>query len=128
MMFCKASRFRDYEIQSLVLATDNPKDQKNLGRGVRGFDDDYWDEVKSAVVLAGSIAKFGQNADLKRKLLATGNRELAEAAKMDRVWGIGFSAKDALSHRGQWGENRLGKALMEAREHLRLDNDADEER
>ncbi|CAF1199266.1 unnamed protein product [Didymodactylos carnosus] len=28
-------------------------------------------------------------------LLGTGNRKLVEASPMDRIWGIGFSAKDA---------------------------------
>lgn len=42
------------------------------------------------MVLAGNIEKFGQNAKLKGKLLATGDRLLVEAASRDRVWGIGM--------------------------------------
>ena len=87
-----------------------------------GFTDASWDEVKSAVVVAGTIAKFGQNPKLKGKLLATGDRLLVEAASRDRIWGIGYTAKHAMSYRQHWGENRLGKALMEAREYLRQED------
>lgn len=44
---------------------------------------------------------------------------IAEAASKDRVWGIGFTEKNAMANRADWGENRLGKALVAAREHLR---------
>ncbi|EJT73936.1 hypothetical protein, variant [Gaeumannomyces tritici R3-111a-1] len=119
MMYCKAARFGDRETQRLVMATDSPKEQKRLGRAVDGFDDGGWDEVKSAVVVAGNMAKFGQNAPLGRALLATGDRLLVEAASRDRVWGIGYTAKTAPHRRKHWGENRLGVALMEVRARLR---------
>jgi len=122
MMYCKAGRFHDRETQRQVLATKSPKEQKRLGRLTAGFTAATWDEVKSVVVVAGTIAKFGQNPHLKRKLLATGDRLLVEAASGDRVWGIGYTAKHAMSFRQHWGENRLGKALMEAREHLRQED------
>ena len=119
MMYCKAGRFHDKETQRRVLATTSPKEQKRLGKLTAGFTDASWDEVKSEVVVAGNIAKFGQNPKLEGKLLATGDRLLVEAASRDRIWGIGYKAKHAMSHRQHWGENRLGMALMEAREHLR---------
>ncbi|TVY55727.1 N-glycosidase [Lachnellula cervina] len=122
MMYCKAGRFHDKETQRRVLATTSPKEQKRLGKLTAGFTDASWDEVKSVVVLAGTIAKFGQNPHLKGKLLATGDRLLVEAASRDRIWGIGYTAKHAMSFRQHWGENRLGKALMEAREHLRQED------
>lgn len=118
MMYCKAARFGDTDRQRRVLATQSPKEQKALGKGTVGFDDKSWDLVKSEVVTAGNIAKFGQNPSLRNKLLATGDRLLVEAASRDRVWGIGYSEKHANHHRKHWGENRLGKALMAAREYL----------
>jgi len=35
------------------------------------------------------------------------------------VWGIGFSAKGAEANKDKWGENLLGKALMNVRDRLR---------
>lgn len=119
MMYCKAARFGDCETQRLIMASASPKEQKGLGRAVAGFADDSWDEVKSEVVVAGNMAKFGQDESLGRLLLATGDRLLVEAAPRDRVWGIGYGAKNAPHQRGNWGENRLGKALMEVRARLR---------
>ncbi|KFY12734.1 hypothetical protein V492_03699 [Pseudogymnoascus sp. VKM F-4246] len=119
MMYCKAGRFNDRDTQRRVLATSSPKEQKHLGRQVNGFYDPRWDEVKSDVVIAGSIAKFSGNRKLRGKLLATDDRLLVEASSQDPVWGIGYSAKHAMAHRKHWGENRLGKALMVARDHIR---------
>ncbi len=119
MMYCKAGRFHDSETQNLVLATRDPKEQKRLARLTKGFQSASWDEIKSDVVVAGNMAKFGQNKELKELLLGTGNRLLAEAASLDRVWGIGFTAKEAMANRERWGENRLGMALVEVRKKLR---------
>ncbi|KAI3316583.1 DUF1768-domain-containing protein [Xylariaceae sp. AK1471] len=119
MMYCKAGRFHDRGTQRRVLATDSPKEQKRLGKLTAGFSDSSWDEVKSAVVVAGNLAKFGQNPKLARKLLVSGDRLLVEAASRDRVWGIGYTAKHAMAHRKHWGENRLGEALMVVRAGLR---------
>lgn len=121
MMYCKAGRFHDSETQKLVLATCDPKEQKRLARLTKRFKTDSWDEIKSQVVVTGNMAKFSQDRHLKSLLLGTGDRVLAEAASQDPVWGIGFTAKEALAVRNpeQWGENRLGKALMEVRERLR---------
>lgn len=63
--------------------------------------------------------KFSQDGVLKDRLLATGERELVEASRGDRVWGVGFNAKDALSRREEWGLNLLGKALMRVRKRIR---------
>ncbi|VUC20315.1 unnamed protein product [Clonostachys rosea] len=121
MMYCKAGRFHDTETQRLVLATKDPKEQKRLARLTRGFEASSWDEIKSQVVVAGNMAKFGQNRDLKNLLLSTGDRILAEAASQDRVWGIGITASEAMALQKPelWGENRLGKAPMEVRQRLR---------
>ncbi|KFA63271.1 hypothetical protein S40285_10513 [Stachybotrys chlorohalonatus IBT 40285] len=101
MMYCKAGRLYDSETQRLVLATHDAKDQKRLARLTKKFDAASWDAIKNEVVVAGNMAKFGQNPYLKRILLDTGDRVLAEAASMDRVWGIGFTAQEAMTHSDQ---------------------------
>ncbi|KAK7217120.1 hypothetical protein V2G26_005123 [Clonostachys chloroleuca] len=124
MMFCKAACFGDRSIAAQILQTRDPRDQKGLGRAVAGFDPVKWDAVKSSVVATASLAKFGQNEELRALLLGTGRRELIEAAPNDRIWGIGFSEKDARSMRSrrEWGENLLGRALVVARETLRMED------
>jgi len=65
MMYCKAGRFHDKTAQQLILATKDPKEQKRIARETKGFDAQSWDKIKSQVVLAGNIAKFGQNPTLR---------------------------------------------------------------
>ncbi|KAF4922319.1 N-glycosidase R617 [Colletotrichum fructicola] len=125
MMYCKAARFGDTERQARIMCEKDPKTQKALGKEIVGFMDTSWDEVKSAVVEAVNVAKFGQNPQLKKVLMGTGNRVLAEASPKDRIWAIGFNEKQAMVNQRNWGENRLGKALMATREQLR-NEDAEE--
>ncbi|CAK7231967.1 hypothetical protein SBRCBS47491_008109 [Sporothrix bragantina] len=125
MMFCKAVRFGDRDAQLPILATPDPSKQKGLGQRVRGFTEEGWDAVKSAVVETGSYHKCRQSAKLRRLLLSTGNKLLVEAATRDRIWGIGYSASTALANLDNWGENRLGWALMHARAQLWADEAAD---
>ncbi|GKT47481.1 N-glycosidase R617 [Colletotrichum spaethianum] len=121
-MYCKAACFGDTLRQARIINEKDPKEQKKLGKGTVDFEDTRWDEVKSRVVEMGNVAKFDQNPHLKAVLMATGNKLLVEAASRDRVWGIGYTEKNAMANRENWGENRLGKALMEARRHLREGN------
>jgi len=81
-------------------------------------------------VVEGNLAKFGVGLDvglgekqmkLRKRLLGTGKRELVEAAKNDRTWGVGFDEANAEENRESWGQNLLGKALMEVRERFRDD-------
>lgn len=85
---------------------------------------------KFDVVVQASYYKFtiGRHAErLRGMLLATGERELIEASPFDRVWGIGFKQADAMLNREFWGENLLGKALMEVRKRLRDEEKEKEE-
>ena len=67
----------------------------------------------------GVYAKFSQNPELKTQLLATGEKVLVEASPYDKIWGIGFNKSDALTSKAKWGQNLLGKVLMEVRNKLK---------
>jgi NADAR domain len=70
-------------------------------------------------VFEGNWWKFSQNRAFRECLIETGERELCEASRADRLWGIGYNAKEALQYRRLWGENLLGKALMRVREKIK---------
>ena len=65
---------------------------------MRGFDDAIWERERFAIVVEGSVHKFGQHAELRDYLLGTGDRVLVEASPLDRVWGIGLAADDERAH------------------------------
>ena len=92
-------------------------------RRVRGFSEDRWAAARYDIVVAGNVAKFSQNDELRRYLLSTGTRVLVEASPLDRVWGIGLAEDDQRARSpSRWrGKNLLGFALMEVRERLGSD-------
>lgn len=120
MMAQKAVLFGDRETYERIMESDQPKEIKALGREIRGFDQDKWDEYKYQIVLKGNIAKFSQNEPLKEFLLGTGDAVLAEASPYDRIWGIHLAMDNplAMDLRSWQGENLLGFALMETRDYL----------
>ncbi|KAH6859003.1 hypothetical protein BKA58DRAFT_51632 [Alternaria rosae] len=122
MMVHKARCFSDEEIAKQMLETTSPKEHKDLGRKVKGFDEKVWDEQKLEIVKQGTYHKFTISEDaenLRKMLLATGDRELVEASPHDRIWGVGFAERDAEKNRYRWGQNLLGRALMDVRKRLR---------
>lgn len=120
MMYQKARCFHDERMASKILATNDVAYIKELGRLVSGYDDNYWSGIRQIIVYEGLLAKFSQNAELKKMLLSTGNVVLAECAVKDRVWGIGLSmdAPERFDQTRWKGQNLLGYSLMMVREKL----------
>ena len=117
MMAQKAKLFHDAESYTKILRANSPSGCRRRGKLVTPFNQKTWDKVKYDIGKTGNRAKYEQNPDLKKLLLATGNSILAEASPKDSIWGIGMDAKTA-SHTvpSAWqGENLLGKILMELR-------------
>ncbi|MGG7470084.1 NADAR family protein [Chryseobacterium arthrosphaerae] len=120
MMAEKARLFNDYEIAEEILQAKTPNQAKSLGRKVKNFDAQLWDEHKYEMVKKGNLLKFSQNQKIRKFLLSTGKKILVEASPYDKIWGIGMLETD---HRAEnpllWnGENLLGFALMEVRDEL----------
>ncbi|GLW98958.1 hypothetical protein Misp02_30450 [Microtetraspora sp. NBRC 16547] len=117
MMAHKAWLFSDAPTAERILTAGHPGEAKTLGRAVRGFDQRVWNAHRFDVVVRGNTAKFGQHSELRRYLLSTRNRVLAEASPNDRIWGIGLAVDDdrAASPATWQGLNLLGFALMATR-------------
>jgi len=49
--------FRDHETAQEVMAAKRPVHQKELGRQVKNYDQDQWNDVCKDVVKKGNIAK-----------------------------------------------------------------------
>lgn len=69
------------------------KDIKKMGRQVKDFDEEVWKQVRQEIMFKGLWAKFSQNKHMKKVLLSTKNKILAEAAPRDRIWGIGMGSR-----------------------------------
>ena len=117
MMAQKAKLFHDARHYTEILRATEPKECKDIGRKVQPFDEKRWNAAKYDLIKIGLRAKFEQNPDLKKGLLATGSRILAEASPYDGIWGIRLDAETAGNMEpSQWpGQNLLGKALMDVR-------------
>ena len=122
MMYKKAVCFQDYDTADRILETEDVSQIKKLGRKVSNYDENSWNGVRQIVVYRGLLEKFGQNDELKKLLLETGDSVLAECAVKDRIWGIGLSMTDPdRLDRDCWkGQNLLGYALMMVREDLAM--------
>jgi ribA/ribD-fused uncharacterized protein len=114
MMAHKAMLFGDDKNLTKILSTNDPSKHKALGRKITNFDPDIWNEHKFDIVTQGNRLKFGQNPELLKRLLDTGQKIICEASPYDKIWGIGLRAEQAVKiPNSKWpGSNLLGKALM----------------
>ena len=88
-----------------------PDQAKYHGRRVKLRYD--WESVKFDVMLGICRAKFTQNPELAKLLIATGDEELVEGNTWhDTTWGV-YNGK---------GKNYLGKILMLIRDELKENN------
>ena len=120
MMASEARLFGNDSTLSAILATDDPREHKRLGRQVRHFDHDSWLHGRENIALRGNLAKFSQNEDLRLTLLHTRHRRLAEASPHDNMWGVDLRASDyRASSPSTWrGSNLHGQTLEYVRETL----------
>lgn len=123
MMAQKALLFKDLDTYHRIMSSKDQRNIKNLGRQVRGFDQEIWDKNKISIVIRGNFLKFQQNYSLRRILLDTKDKILVEASPYDCIWGVGLAEEDEqIKNPNNWrGENLLGEALMEVREQLKKD-------
>lgn len=124
MMHQKALYFGDTEIAKKVMLATDPREQKQLGRQIKGFYKDVWDKVNLQIVYKGNYAKFTQNEDLKAELLSTGNRILVEASPYDPIWGIGIGEEEfGIDNPINWrGQNLLGWTITLVKQELQNGN------
>jgi len=123
MMYMKAiifakndNKYENLKIAEYILNTNDPKTIKDYGRKVLGYDETIWNACRFKVVVNGNYLEFTQNKEMLKILLNTNNRELVEASPKDRIWGIGFNVGDGpKTSRDKWGQNLLGKSIMETR-------------
>ena len=123
IMVRKCRLFGDEALAAAVLRTDEPGEQRAIGRQVKDYQEVIWAGIRQAVAFRGLYAKFSQNEALKALLLGTGSAVIVECVGIDAVWSCGFGLEDEERlDLSRWrGQNILGFALMEVREALRAE-------
>ena len=121
IMYRKCMIFGDQASADAVLATDDTKQQQDIGREAKGYIGSVWAGRRQLIAIQGLLAKFSQNEELKQKLLGTGDAWLVECAHSDTIWacGIRLNEDERFDARNWCGQNILGFALMEVRDILR---------
>lgn len=120
MMYQKAVLMEDQQKAKAILSTSSPRAAKALGRLVKNFNSEVWDEAKEDLMFRALELKVRQNPAIREKLALTVGRTIAEASPYDTTWGIGMRLGDeGVKDPANWrGKNLLGKAWMAVRDAL----------
>lgn len=121
MMVNKAIIFSDPDSAEAILKEKQPSSQKSLGRAIKNFNQELWDNVKLDVVFTGNYLKFTSSEEFRKILLNTGDSLLVEASPFDKIWGIGLSMTDPRKEdESLWtGQNLLGICITGVREKIK---------
>ena len=122
-MWMKAITFGDEETAEKILSKGkNPKTAKALGREVKNYDDNVWNEKRYQVMVDACYFKFSSNEELKSNILSDefNGKHFVESSPIDKIWGVGLGENNPMiDDENNWkGTNLLGKALDEVRERL----------
>lgn len=101
------------------MTTEDPQEHKRI---LNSLKNDGREELWRSTVMDGLIpaleAKFRSNTQAREFLVKTGERTIGEAST-DDFWGVGYTlSDDRVFNTMCWGNNHLGKALMEVRRNL----------
>ena len=126
--YMKCVYFGDQETANKIFKTSNPAVMKLLGKQVTNFSHSKWDKVKDKFMYKIVFDKFAQNATLRKKLLATGQKSILEC-KSDRHYGTGITLDRILyADKRSYGANILGKILQDVRHTFNTTNEQNEQK
>lgn len=108
--YYQAQKFTQATAQEKIRHAGTCDEAFHLGHKMPGERVAAWQGQKIHVMREALYAKFKQNEDLRKVLLATGDALIKEKSAKNNFWGIGMDGQ---------GQNHLGRLLMELRGHLR---------
>lgn len=108
--YYQAQKFsQDTIIEEIHLAQTPSLAKQKASQHYKEYQLEDWDLKKEEVMFKALKAKFTQHPNLKKLLLATGDKIIVERSDSDLYWGDGKNNE---------GKNRLGCLLMELREQI----------
>jgi ribA/ribD-fused uncharacterized protein len=108
--YYQAMKFDDADYRERIRHADHPRKARKLGRSRWKKRRRDWKQIKVTVMTRGVYIKCRTYPEIAEALLATGGQTLVENSNYDYFWGCG---------RDRRGENRYGKVLMNVRDKLR---------
>ena len=103
--YYQSKKFLDPKTQEMIRTLTTSRECADVARKTPNLRPD-WEEVKYEIMKDALRFKIQQHTDVFKKLMETGNEEIAEDTKDDYIWGIGSDGT---------GKNLLGKAWMDLR-------------
>ena len=121
-VYMKAKTFEpnNIELHKKIFEEKDPIKISNLGRQVENYSDLIWKNIKYEIMVQGLKLKFGQNLELKLKLLITGDKILYDCTDSNKMWNIGCNIFEICITNNYHDSNLLGKALVEVRNWLKI--------
>lgn len=112
-MYLKAKLFHDEEIADKISHAKTSKETKDLGRLVKGFKQDIWDNEKENIMYKACEVKAKYTKEFRDTLRQYKDHIFVECNPEDHIWAIGLSEDDdrALDESYWQGQNLLGKVL-----------------
>ena len=121
IMVEKARNFGDQQVVVRITKESNPVKQKQMGKTIKGFHKQDWEDVAKEKILPGMLAKFTQNETCRNVLLNTGDNLHIEGNPHDLFFGAGvpLHSPDIWQPSKYKGENVMGKMLQRVREQVK---------
>ena len=118
----KAKEFNDKEMLQKIMETPSAKAVKALGKKVKNFIKEKWDDERLDIMKRAVRAKFVQHPELQKQLMETEQKQIGDADARDLFWGIGTSENtDKSRNPEKWkGQNQLGKIMMSLRAEFKV--------
>ena len=111
-----ASEFGDHEACIAIMHARTVKEQSQAASVIKGFNAEKWAKVVDGYMSGALNEKFIWHPHIFQELKASGDSIIASCSRYDRVWSTGLDIDDPdMEDMAKWGENRLGKLLMEFR-------------
>ena len=119
----KAAFFNDYGTLFKIMMSTTPKEAKEIGQTVSGFDKDSWNGASYQIMYDIVYQKFIQNENLKNIILSDEfkGKHFVEGSPIDGIWGVKVAWDNPrIDDESNWnGENRLGKVLDTVRDKIK---------
>ena len=117
----KSVLFNDQHTARQIMNSVDTSRMKYLGAKVNAFDYTVWKDKQDDIMKSVLNAKFTQHDDLRKALLDTGTKTIAEANAKDSYWAIGLPVTSPhVLNKDKWaaGGNKLGMLQMNLRQEL----------